>query len=99
MSAAYNGGAAAGAAAAAAIANAVKAMGAIIKLTPEEFAKILAKIESPVVVQGKGGFLYRKHRYLTNYKGFFFFTQSNEPLQLPYKAEIVAASSIWVPNT
>jgi len=38
MSAAYNGGAAAGAAAAAAIANAVKAMGAIIKLTPEEFA-------------------------------------------------------------
>ena len=99
MSAAYNGGAAAGAAAAAAIANAVKAMGAIIKLTPEEFAKILARIEQPVIVQGKGGFLNRKYRYLTNYKGFFFFTQSNEPLQLPYKAEIVAASGIWVPNT
>jgi hypothetical protein len=97
MSAAYNG-AAAGAAAAAAIANATKATGAIVKLTPEEFAKILARIEEPIIVQGKGGFLYRKFQYLTNYKGLFFFTQSAEPLKLPYKAELIAASNIWVPQ-
>jgi hypothetical protein len=96
MNAAYGG--EAGAAAAVAIANATKATGAIVKLTPEEFARILARIDQPVIVQGKGGFLYRKFQYLTNYKGFFFFTQSKEPLQLPYKAELIAAKNIWVPQ-
>lgn len=96
MSAAYGGEAAA--AAAAAIANAVKATGAIIRVTPEEFSRILARIEQPVIVQGKGGFLYRKFQYMTNYKGFFFFTMADHAVQLPYKAELIAASNIWIPR-
>ncbi len=95
MSAVYGGEAAA---AAAEIANATKATGAIVKLEPEEFNKILARMEQPVIVQGKGGFLYRKFQYLTNYKGLFFFTQSDQPLQLPYKAELIAAANIWIPR-
>jgi len=96
MSAAYGGEAAA--AAAAAIANAVKATGAIVRVSPEEFSRILARIEQPVIVTGKGGFMWRKFQYLTNYKGFFFFTQADSAMQLPYKAELIAASNIWIPR-
>jgi hypothetical protein len=62
-----------------------------------EFMKVLSRVESPVIVSAKGGFLNRKYVYLTSYKGLFFYTQSPAPLQLPYKAEIIAASSIWIP--
>ncbi len=90
-------GAGGGATAAAAVANAIKASGAIIRMDPVEFVKVLAKTESPVVVTAKGGFFSRKFVYLTSYKGLFFHTQSATPLQLPYKAELIAARSIWAP--
>ncbi len=95
---AHYGGAEAGAAAAAAIANAIKASGAIVRLEPVEFAKILQKSENPLVVTGFGGVFVKKSQYLTSYKGIFFFTESKQPLQLPYKAETVAAKNIWIPR-
>jgi hypothetical protein len=100
MSSAYaasNAGAGA-AAAAAAMANAVKAFGSIAKLEPSEFAKILAKSESPLVVTGMGGFFTKKYQYLTSYKGLFFFMESKVPVQLPLRAEIIAAKNIWMPQ-
>lgn len=42
--------------------------------------------------------MWRQFQYLTNYKGFFFFTQADSAMQLPYKAEIIAASNIWIPR-
>lgn len=88
----------AGGAAAAAIANAVKASGAIVRLEPEEFAKLLSRLETPVVVQGIGGIFSKKHQYLSNYKGLFIFTESKTPLQLPYKSEVIQAKNIWIPG-
>jgi hypothetical protein len=85
------------AAQAAAIANAVKASGAIVKLDPKEFVKILAKTENPVVVTGTCGLFTKKNQYMINYKGFFFYTESREPIQLPLRAELVAAKNIWIP--
>jgi len=93
------GAAAAGAAAAhQAVINATKASGAIVKMTPEEFMKIINKSEEPLVVFAKGGFLNRKFRYLTSYRGLFFFTSAPEKLALPSKAEIIAADKIWIPG-
>ena len=68
------GAAAGGAAAAAAIAQAIKASGAIIQLEPSEFLKILSKIESPFVVTALGG-AFSKNQYLTNYNGLHIYWQ------------------------
>ncbi|MBD3258904.1 hypothetical protein GF377_10755 [candidate division GN15 bacterium] len=85
------------AAAAAAIAQATKASGAIVKLEPNEFQKILNRAEKPVVVVTYGGFLSKSYKYLTSYRGLFFFTKSSNPLLMPSAAETVAAESIWIP--
>jgi hypothetical protein len=51
-----------------------------------------------LVVSSIGGFFTKKYQYLTSYKGLAFFTSSTAQLQLPYKAEIVAAGKIWMPQ-
>lgn len=88
---------AAGGAAAAAMANAIKAMGAIILVEPQEFMDILGKTEKPIVVHSPSGFL-SSYKYLTSYRGFTFFTKSKDPLLIPAWVELVAAKKIWVPN-
>ena len=89
---------AAGAAAAAAIAQAIKASGAIVKVQPEEFLKIVSRVESPLVVTAEGGFIGVTHQYLTSYKGLAFFTKSSEPLHLPSDAELIVSGKIWIPG-
>jgi hypothetical protein len=88
----------AGAAAAAAIANAIKASGAIVKVDPNDFRKIMAKMDAPLVVRAEGGFLSRKYRYLTAYKGLIFYTIS--PSELPFGSgvEMILAEKIWIPS-
>lgn len=93
-------GAAAGgaaAAAAAAIAQATKAMGAIVKVKPEVFLQLLAKADAPLVVGAKGGFWSEHFKYLASVKGFFFYTESATVLSLG-KAELVWAEKIWIPG-
>jgi hypothetical protein len=94
-------GAESGAAAAAneeAIANAIKASGAIVSVEPGDFEAVLRKIEAPLVVRAQGGVFTTKYYYLTAYKGLIFHTKTETPLLLPPKAEIVNARKIWVPN-
>jgi len=91
-------GAGAAAAAAAAVANAVKASGAIVQLEPEEFLKILARANDPLVVTAEGGFFKTKYGYLTSYKGLDFYCQSDEVLPLPAATELVTAGKIWIPS-
>lgn len=94
----YDGGAGA-VAAAAAVANATNASGAIVKLEPAEFQKILNRVESAVVVHAIGGIFTKNYQYLTSYKGLFFFTKSETPLSLGHKIEVVIAKRIWIPGT
>jgi len=91
-------GAAGAAAAAAAIANAIKASGVLVRVTPENFGAILARAQAPMVIVNEGGFFSKKYRYLVSYKGFAFYTKSSEPLALPSGAEIVMAKRIWIPG-
>lgn len=85
-------------AAAAAIAQAIKASGVVVRVDPPEFLKIVGRTPEPLVVTARGGFLGRRYRYLTSYKGLAFHTSSVEPLPLPANAEVVAAKSIWTPG-
>jgi len=89
---------AAGGAVAAIIAQAIKASGVIVRVDPKEFERILARQDGLLVVSARGGFFNRKCQYLTSYKGLAFFTQSLTPLSLPSSAEVIAASTIWIPG-
>jgi hypothetical protein len=93
---AYGGGAAA--AHAAAIAQAIKASGAIVRVEPEAFIKLVSRVDKPLVVTAFGGVFKRHYRYLTAYKGLVFFTKAPAPLMLPGGAEVIAAGEIWIPG-
>ena len=88
----------AAAAAAAAIANAIKASGVVVQVTPADFHTILGKIERPLVVYAEGGFFSTNYQYLVSYKGLAFFTRSTEPILLPGEIETIIARKIWVPG-
>jgi hypothetical protein len=91
-----NGAAAGGAAAA--IAQAIKASGAIVKVEPLDFMAILEQAENPLVVYCERRFFSTSYQYLTGYKGLVFYTKSRTPLMLPDKIEIVVAKKIWIPG-
>ena len=86
------------AAIAAAIANAIKASGVVVRVSPEDFATILRRVEKPLVIYNKGGFFSTKHQYLTSYKGFAFYTKSANQMDLPKSVEVIIAQSIWIPS-
>ena len=90
--------AAAGAAIAAAIANAIKASGAVVRVQTEDFANILSRVEKPLVIYNKGGFFTTKHQYLVSYKGFVFYTKTSNQIDLPKSVELIVADSIWIPS-
>lgn len=85
-------------AALAAIAQAVKASGVLVRLGPEEFVKVLNRIEAPLVVVSPGRLFSRKTSYLTSCKGLAFFTKTPDRFPLPGGCEIIAAGSIWIPR-
>jgi hypothetical protein len=80
------------------IAEAVKASGTVVRIEPEEFVKILKKIEAPLVVYAEGGMISTNYQYMVSYKGFAFFCKADAPIQLPKKAEVVIADKIWIPG-
>ena len=86
-----------GAVAAAAIANAIKASGAIVWLDPANFRKILDMADSPLVVRAEGGLFSKNYQYLTAHKGLVFYTKS--PTELMFgDVEIIMAKKIWIPG-
>ena len=88
---------AAAGAAAAVIANAVKASGVVVRVSPENFLAILQRIENPLVVHASGGIFSTKYQYLTSYKGLAFHTKAPQPVELPRGTELVQAQSLWMP--
>jgi hypothetical protein len=93
------GGAIAGASGAAAvIAEAIKASGAIVRVEPSEFAKLLDRSGEGLVVHAQGGFLSTRHRYLMGYRGLVFTTSTAERITLPGSCEVIEAGKIWIPG-
>ncbi len=93
-----NPGTSAGGAAAAAIQNAIKANGAIVYLEADDFMKILSRTPNPIVITAIQGVFSRKHRYLTAYQGFIFYTRTPDELSFSMPVELIVASKIWVPD-
>ncbi len=91
-------GATAAASAAAAIAQAVKASGILVNVTPNDFAMILNKVKEPLIVYSQHKFLKIVHQYMVAYKGFVFYTKAHEEMILPSKAEVIHAKKIWIPG-
>jgi hypothetical protein len=81
-----------------AIADAIKASGAIVRVEPGDFETILDKTEAPLVVFAQSGVFKTKYHYLTAYKGLIFYTRTPIPLEVPRKAELINAQKIWVPS-
>jgi hypothetical protein len=90
--------AAGGAVVALMIAAAKRASGTVVGVTPENFSKILARTEKPLVVHATGGVFSTSYQYMTSYRGFAFYTKSRQPLDLPAGTELIAAESIWIPQ-
>jgi GGDEF domain-containing protein len=86
------------AAIAAMIANAVKASGTVIRIEPDEFVKILKKVDAPLVIYAEGGMISTNYQYMVSYKGFAFYCKADDPIELPKKAEVVVADKIWIPG-
>jgi hypothetical protein len=86
------------AAAAAAVAKAIKASGAIVRLQPDEFQKLLDQNAQGLVVHALGGLFSPRHRYLMGYKGLAFYTSAREPMPLPSTCQVVEAKRIWIPG-
>ncbi len=82
----------------AAIAQAIRASGVLVRVSPEDFQKILRKAEQPLVIQAKSSsFFSLRNQYLTSYKGFAFFTKSAIEIVLPAETETILAKKIWIP--
>ena len=83
---------------AAAIAQAIKASGAIVQVEPSDFYNLVSRQREPLVVHATGGFLSTNYQYLSAYKGLIFYTKSSEPLSFPSQAEVMTAKKIWIPG-
>lgn len=86
-----------GAAAQNAIAEALKASGAIVRVDEENFRRLLERDPAPLVVAAQGGWLSKSYQYLTPYRGLVFSMRSKIPLELPPGCEVVSARKIWIP--
>ncbi len=87
-----------GAIAAAAIAQAIKASGAIVSVEADGLMAILSKAEKPAVVVAISGLRKKKYQYLAGYKGLVFYAKSNVPLQFTSDTELIVAKKIWIPG-
>jgi hypothetical protein len=87
-----------GTAAAAAIARAVKAMGAIVRVENKDFISIVQRTQKPLVVVADKGFWSPSYKYLTSYKGLIFHTKSRELLNMPGDIELVTCKRIFIPS-
>jgi hypothetical protein len=95
---AFAGGATVVTTAGAAVAEAIKASGAIVSMEPRDFLAILDRIEEPLVMMAIGGVINKNYQYLVGHKGLAFYTKSPEKLRLPPAAELVTARRIWTPT-
>ena len=59
--------------------------------------KILGRADHPVLVMAEGGVFKKHYKYLTSYKGLFFYTKSDTVLPQG-NVELITAGKIWIPG-
>jgi hypothetical protein len=88
----------ASAAVAAAINEAIKASGAIVRLEPVDFERMLGRMEDALVICTESGRLKTKYEYMTSYRGFVFYTKTTEEIRVPDRCEAIKAKKMWIPT-
>ena len=91
-------GAGAAAAAHAAAVAAIKASGALVRVEPDEFRKLLNQNPDGLVVHTEGGLFSTQHKYLMGCKGLVFHSVARDPISLPPRCQVVEAGKIWIPG-
>jgi hypothetical protein len=81
-----------------AMAQAIKASGAIVEVLPADFESVVSRQADPLVVVAESGFFRKQYRYLLGHKGLIFYTKSDLPLDFSRDVEVIAAKRIWVPQ-
>lgn len=98
MSGGAAGAAGAAAAAGVVIAQAIKASGAIVEVSPDDFMNLMDQDDEPLIVVSQGGTFKKHFQYLAGYHGLVFYTKSPEMLQFIEGAQVVQARKIWIPG-
>ena len=80
------------------LANAIKATGALVEVTPNEFLAILQRSENALVVHAPSGVFRTTHKYLTSYKGLVFYTKVSDELVFRGSVELIEAKRINIPE-
>ena len=70
----------------------------LVRVDPDEFAKIVSRMKEPLIVVVEGGVFSTHYHYLTSYKGLPFYTRSGNQLPMPPGAEVVEAEEISIPD-
>jgi hypothetical protein len=78
--------------------NALKMMGAFIRVEEVTFRKILNDNKELLVVHSKTGIFSNSYLYLTAYKGFIIYTKCKQPINIPESHEVIEATQLMLPN-
>jgi hypothetical protein len=81
------------------ITNALKMNGVFVRITPQEFIKLINEKENLMIIYSETGIFTNQYIYLTTYKGFTFYCKNKEQLPLPSKHEKLFSSSVSLPVT
>jgi hypothetical protein len=81
------------------IQNAVKMNGVFVRITPQDFLKLINEKENLMIVHSETGIFTNQYLYLTSYNGFIFYCKNKEQLPLPSKHEKIFSNSISLPIT
>ena len=74
--------------------KAIKVDGPMVQLEPHDFTLLVHRIEAPLVVTARVRIFKIYHRYMTVYKGIFFYTRSTNQLRFAAPVELVTAKKI-----
>jgi hypothetical protein len=77
------------------VTQAGRSSGLLVRLSPEEFSRLVSRTSDQLVVVVEGDSHYH---YLTSHKGVPFYTRSQNRLQLPPNAEVVIAEGMSLPD-
>ena len=80
------------------LANALKASGVIVEVSPKDFLTIVRRNEPALIVHAQSKIIRTTHKYLTSYKGLAFYTRVNDPLSFLSKVEMIEAKKISIPD-
>jgi hypothetical protein len=82
----------------AAIAQAIKASGAIVRVAPDALVRLVSRDDAPLVVRAPGGVFKKRTDYLAAHRSLVFFTSSRDPLALPGRTRYIDAGRMWIPG-